>query len=146
MKERLPGARLADAQRVLAEEYGFASWGALQAEVTRRASGPLGQRIRGRRSLAALFRSEQHPSRGGRQVTAAALRRGRRLWRPLADELDGSSPVPSMRAGLIVQVGFLIAALIGVGVVCVALHEAAVPYRSDHGRGPSRLELIHKAI
>src|SRR6185369_2789587 len=33
MKAKVPGARLADAQLILAREYGFSNWAALQAEV-----------------------------------------------------------------------------------------------------------------
>lgn len=56
MKAKGPGARLADAQLVLAREYGFSNWAALQAEVARRGAGPLGQRAHVRRVHVASFR------------------------------------------------------------------------------------------
>ena len=56
MKAKVLSARLADAQLVLAREYGFPNWAALQAEVARRGAGPLGQRAHVRRVHLASFR------------------------------------------------------------------------------------------
>ncbi|HKX64665.1 MAG TPA: hypothetical protein VJM78_05090 [Rhizomicrobium sp.] len=56
MKAKGPSARLADAQLILAREYGFPNWAALQAEVARRGAGPLGQRAHVRRVHLASFR------------------------------------------------------------------------------------------
>ncbi len=50
-----PGARLAEAQSVLAREYGFANWAQLKAEVERRAAGPRGAWTRVRRAHVAVL-------------------------------------------------------------------------------------------
>jgi hypothetical protein len=44
-----PEARLADAQRALAHEYGFSTWGALRAEVFQRIGTQHGHHLRTRR-------------------------------------------------------------------------------------------------
>src|SRR5256885_1419821 len=59
MKAKMPSARLADAQLILAREYGFSNWAALQAEVARRGAGPLGQRANVRRAHVAPLYPER---------------------------------------------------------------------------------------
>ena len=57
-----PDACLADAQRVLAQEYGFSSWGRLQAEVSLRATAKREWRFRFRRRrgpIALRYRERQ---------------------------------------------------------------------------------------
>lgn len=63
MRATQPDARLADAQRMLAQEYGFSTWGKLRAEVFRRAGAPRGHHLRARRRrtpLAIRYRERDH--------------------------------------------------------------------------------------
>jgi len=126
LKTEQPEVRLADAQRCLAQEYGFARWTELQAEVARRSTAPHARRIHLRRAIAAFLSSKaQHAS---------------------LTESEDASPLMFLRAGLVVQVGFVIVVLLGIGVVCVAMHRAGVPLRSDQGQGPTTREVLHKVI
>ncbi|HKU65353.1 MAG TPA: hypothetical protein VJQ06_09860 [Rhizomicrobium sp.] len=98
MKAKGPGARLADAQLVLAREYGFPNWAALQAEVARRAQGPLGQRAHVRRVHLAPFRPG--------------------WWRqdePLDDEVD--TVAAFLRAAVILQIGVVLAVVGGLALI-----------------------------
>jgi hypothetical protein len=94
LKGRMPSVRLTDVQLILAREYGFPNWGMLQAEVTRRSG-------EGRRLRRAF-------------TNALALRRT-----PLDSGHDPQVEI-FFRAGLIAQVGFIIVALAGVGLVLVS--------------------------
>jgi hypothetical protein len=100
MKAKVPGARLADAQFALARAYGFASWSALQAEVARRTSGPLGQRARVRRAHVAVLYPERFRQDG-----------------LLDQEADIEAHAAFFRAGVIAQIGFIFAALTGVSLL-----------------------------
>lgn len=51
MRALKPGARLADAQHALAQDYGFATWGSLRAEVMRQTGAPGDRYIRIQRRL-----------------------------------------------------------------------------------------------
>jgi hypothetical protein len=147
MKARAPDARLADAQRNVAEEYGFISWEALQAEVTRRTSGPLGRRIRGRRAIIAFLRTQDQRN-GASQLSSRVdcLRpRCRRPVRRSLEEPQDHSPLAFLRGGMVVQISVLIATLVGIGVVCFLLHEAGVPLRSDQGGNHAQIEHVNKA-
>jgi len=96
LREKAPATRLADAQSLLAQEYGFANWGALLAEVTRRASGPRGQRANVNRAHVAPL----YPERFRRDGL-------------LDQESDIETHLSFFRAGVIAQIGFLFAALMG---------------------------------
>ena len=95
LKGRMPSVRLTDVQLILAREYGFPNWGMLQAEVARR-SGQ-GQRLRN--AVAAVL----------------ALRRLRGEGDP-----DGENPAAFFHTGLAAQMGFIVVALAGVGMVLVS--------------------------
>jgi hypothetical protein len=100
MRMKVPGARLADAQFALARSYGFASWQALQAEVARRTSGPLGQRARVRRAHVAALYPERF-----------------RMDGLLDQEADIETHAAFFRAGVITQIGFILASLTGVSLL-----------------------------
>jgi len=98
MKTKVPGARLADAQLILAREYGFPNWAALLAEVSLRGQGPLGQRAHVRR------------------VHLASFRPG--WWRqdePPEDEMDAFAAF--LRAAVILQIGFVLAVVGGLALI-----------------------------
>src|SRR4051812_2551969 len=65
MRARQPDARLADAQRTLAQEYGYSSWGKLQAEAclraTRAQERPSSLTRRRRVPLVVRYREPQRP-------------------------------------------------------------------------------------
>ncbi|OJT96866.1 MAG: hypothetical protein BGN82_04385 [Alphaproteobacteria bacterium 65-7] len=109
MKARASGARLAEAQAVLAREYGFASWAALLAEVARRGESPRGQYARIRRA------------------PVAPLVPGFLLGLPPDDE--GGLNQAFVRSGVIAQTGFLLAILAGVGLVLWTMHLLGMPFR-----------------
>jgi hypothetical protein len=141
IKAQAPDARLADAQHGIAEEYGFNSWAALQAEVTRRTSSPLGQRIRRRRSLIAFLESQDGR---GAMSPSPAPESFRPRFRPLghsAHEISDHSPFAFLQGGMVVQISVLIATLVGIGVVCFLL-KAGVPLRSGNR---SQIEHVLKA-
>jgi hypothetical protein len=116
MKAKDAGARLADAQRSVAEEYGFSSWAALQAEVARRAGGPLGRRIRLRRSLVAFLQSQDlGPAGSQSSMELISLQpHCRRLRRPLPEPQD-HSPLAFLQRGMVVQISVVVATLVGIG-------------------------------
>ena len=101
LKTRIPSARLADVQFTLAREYGFANWAALQAEVLRRAAAP---RFRFRRILFA----------------------GISPTRFLDSENDSEAQAAFFRAGVVVQIGFILTALVGVSMLFVTQHQLRV--------------------
>lgn len=142
MRLASPECRLADAQRALAQEYGFATWAALQAEVTRRATAPVARQIRTRRRHATL-----HTAKAGNCTAepAAFLARRRRAFVVHLDD-ESIPPQSFLRAGVLTQVCFAVAALVGVGIVCFAVARAAVPYRSDQGSGISPTEVLREVI
>ncbi|HEX3753664.1 MAG TPA: hypothetical protein VHV26_01175 [Rhizomicrobium sp.] len=100
MKANAPSARLADAQHVLAREYGFENWAALQAEVARRTSGPLGQRAHVRRVHVAPLYPERYRQDG-----------------LIDQEADIETTAAFFRTGVAAQIGFLFTALIGVSLL-----------------------------
>ena len=99
LKLRLPSARLAHVQLVMAREYGFASWASLQAEVARRHDSPRGQWGRIRRSPVATMPPAEACADSG------------------ADPLFLHA---SLHAGAAMQIGFVLAALVGVALVLLA--------------------------
>jgi hypothetical protein len=96
MRLRMPSTRLADAQFLLARDYGFESWAALKAEVERRTTGPDATALRGNKARGALFRA-------GRRVCD--------------EESDPQSPAPFFRTGMAATVGFALVAIIGSALV-----------------------------
>lgn len=119
MRARMPVARLADAQQLLARDYGFESWGALKAEVERRNADPAAAALRGNKARGALFRAGRH----------------------MADEDgDPQSPAPFFRTGLAVTVGFVLLAIIGVALVFATTAEGPARFhalvRFFAGRAP----------
>jgi hypothetical protein len=102
LKARVPGARLADVQFTLAREYGVENWGALLAEVARRSSGPRGARARVKRAHVAALYPERFRQDG-----------------LLDQEEDIETHAAFFRAGVIVQIGFVLAALVGVSLLFI---------------------------
>ena len=100
MRKRAPTARLTEAQLVLAREYGFATWAALQAEAARRAASPAGSWSRIRRAPLGVVP----------------------FWRMPEAERD-EAPQVFFRIGMVMQVGVLLILLAGAGLVTIALHQ-----------------------
>jgi len=100
MRQRAPSARLGEAQLILAREYGFSSWAALQAEAARRAASPAGAIRRIRRAPTALIP----------------------FWRTTDVEVD-STPHVFFRIGMVMQVTGLLVLLGVVGLVSLAIHQ-----------------------
>jgi hypothetical protein len=98
--------QLAQAQTILAEEYGFASWKALLAEVVRRADSLSGLHARARRRPVAVLNPERY-----RLISTDS-------------SLDAENNANFVRAGIIAQVGFISVALAGMAVVFVALGQS----------------------
>lgn len=105
IRARAPGAKLGEAQLVLAREYGFASWTALQAEVARRAASPAGAIRRIRRAPMAVFP----------------------FWRTALEREE--APERFFRIGMAVQVGLLVTVLAALGLVELAIH-LGLPFNS----------------
>jgi hypothetical protein len=143
-KAERPGTRLTDAQRSLAQEYGYPSWAALQAEVERRANGPLGRRVHLRKSFAAFQLRENRATadQGSRTPHAAGTARPALL----PPELDDHCPQAFLRVGVIAQVGFFIVALLGVGMLCFALHRAGMLLQPGPHPRPIRIVLTETRI
>jgi hypothetical protein len=99
MRLRTPGVRLGEAQLILAREYGFIDWAALQAEVARRAASPAGAWPRIRRAPSGVIP----------------------FWRMPETERDETVP-GFLRAGAVMPLGVLLA-LVGLGVVLFAIHQ-----------------------
>ena len=111
LKERMPSVRLTDVQLILAREYGFANWSLLQAEVARRSAE--GRRLR--HNAAATHALRSAPA-----------------------DTDPDSEPEFFRTGLMVQIGFIVVALIGVAMVIAA--GKMLP--TTHGLA-TRLALLH---
>jgi hypothetical protein len=93
LKTRAPTARLAEAQLLLAREYGFAGWGHLMAEAMKGGEGP--------------------------RSRSAALCRWR--LRPLSDpDAEQENHLALFHIGVVAHLGFFLAALAGVGLVVIA--------------------------
>jgi hypothetical protein len=99
LRQRAPGARLGEAQLVLAREYGFPDWATLQAEAARRAASPAGAWSRICRAPAALLPFWRGPGADGEETQQEFL-----------------------RAGVVMPVGVLLA-LVGLGLVLLAVHQ-----------------------
>lgn len=102
MRARAPATRLAEAQSVIAREYGFASWAALQAEVTQRVQSPRGQWRKVQRAHVAAFYPERFRQDG-----------------LLDDEADIQTQQRFFLVGSAAQIGFLFAALAGLALLFV---------------------------
>ena len=96
---RASGARLGEAQLILAREYGFPDWAALQAEVVRRAASPAGAWGRMRRAPAGMVP----------------------FWQMTETERDETGP-GFLRASAVMPLGVLLA-LVGLGLVLFAIHQ-----------------------
>ncbi len=102
MRAKVPATRLAEAQYVIAREYGFASWAALQAEVASRVQSPRGQWRQVRRAhVAALY-----PERFRQDAL-------------LEDEADIQTTQRFFLVGSAAQIGFFLAAAAGMGLLFV---------------------------
>lgn len=99
MRLRAPGARLGEAQLILAREYGFPDWAALQTEVARRAASPAGAIRHIRRAPASVLP----------------------FWRIGGAEPD-EYPHGFMRGSVVMSAGVLLA-LLGLGMVLMAMHQ-----------------------
>ena len=102
MRARAPATRLAEAQIVIAREYGFASWAALQAEVASRAQSPHGQWRKVRRAHVAPLYPERFRQDG-----------------LLDDEANIQTNLRVFMAGAVAQIGFLFAALVGLALLFI---------------------------
>ena len=94
LKQSDPAAGLAEAQALVAKEYGFNSWTALQA-------------VRARPARA--WRNPNAPLRRGESLAPERFR----LDGLLDQDSDIKATAGFLRTGLIVQAGFLLAALAG---------------------------------
>ena len=97
MRARLPSARLADAQFLLAREYGFANWTALKSEVDKRADSTGAAEIRNVRARGALHRAQMRSAND--------------------EENDPQSPTPFLRIAITGIVGVGLVALLGMATV-----------------------------
>jgi hypothetical protein len=97
MRIGAPSARLADAQFLLAREYGFASWAALKAEVERLAGSAVATELRQGRARGALHRAETQGSIG--------------------QEAEPHPPGHFLRLALTAIVIFAIVALLGLALI-----------------------------
>ena len=102
MRAKMPTARLADAQGLIAREYGFASWAALQAEVAQRTQGPRGQWRKVQRAHVAPLYPERFRQDG-----------------LLDDEANIQTNLRFFLAGAVAQIGFLFAALVGLALLFI---------------------------
>src|SRR5579872_1452983 len=100
MRAKIPTARLADAQGVIAREYGFASWAALQAEVAQRTQGPRGQWRKVQQAHVAPLYPERFRQDG-----------------LLDDEANIRTNLRFFLVGAAAQIGFLLAALVGLALL-----------------------------
>ena len=127
MRVKTPTARLSDAQLMLANEYGFANWGALQAEVTRRTSGPRGQRA----SL--------------RQADPTSLYSERFAAAPDHDAAI-STPLDFFRVGVVAQVGVVFVALTGMALVFIAIGPPRGVVATALRMGRPLVDLVHAIL
>ena len=102
MRAKMPTARLADAQGVIAREYGFTSWAALQAEVASRVQSPRGQWRKVQRAHVAPL----YPERFRQDAL-------------LENETDIQTNLRFFLAGAVAQIGFLFAALVGLALLFI---------------------------
>ena len=102
MRAKMPTARLADAQGVIAREYGFASWAALQAEVASRVQSPNGQW----RKVQSAHVAPLYPERFRQDGL-------------LDDEANIQTNLRFFLAGAAAQIGFLFAALVGLALLFI---------------------------
>jgi hypothetical protein len=102
MRAKMPTARLADAQGVIAREYGFASWAALQAEVASRVQSPHGQWRKVKQAHVAALYPERFRQDG-----------------LLDDEANIQTNLRFFMAGAAAQIGFLFAALVGLALLFI---------------------------
>lgn len=109
MRSGGPVARLADAQYLLARDYGFETWAALKAEVKRRNAAPETAALREGKARGALFRA------------------GRRHRE---EESDPQSPAPFFRTGMAVTVGFLLMAIVGIALVFITTMEGPARFQA----------------
>ena len=100
MRFSAPGARLGEAQLILAREYGFPDWAALQAETARRVASPAGAWARIRRAPIGLAP----------------------FWRTAEAEVDGV-PQTFFRIGMVMQVTGLLLLLGVLGLVTLAVRQ-----------------------
>jgi hypothetical protein len=102
MRAKAPATRLAEAQSLIAREYGFASWAALQAEVAQRTQGPRGQW----RKVSQAHVAPLYPERFRQDGL-------------LDDEADIQTNLRFFLAGAAAQIGFLFAALVGLALLFI---------------------------
>jgi hypothetical protein len=95
--------RLAEAQSLIAREYGFASWAALQAEVARRMQSPMGQWRMVRRAHLAPHDPTGAPADDGQDAELAFT-----------------------AAGGAAQIGGVLAILVGMGLVIWTLYRGGL--------------------
>src|SRR5258708_275414 len=126
MRVKTPTARLSDAQLMLANEYGFANWGALQADVTRRASGPRGQR-------ASLRQADLTPY-------------SERFADAPDQDAANSTPLDFFRVGVAAQVGVVFVALTGMALVFVAIGPPHGVVATALRMGRPLVDLIHAVL
>jgi hypothetical protein len=111
MRAKAPATRLAEAQGLIAREYGFASWAALQAEVASRVQSPNGQWRKVRRAHVAPLYPERFRQDG-----------------LLDDETNIQTNQRFFLIGAAAQIGFLVAALVGLATLVLS----AAPTHSIH--------------
>jgi hypothetical protein len=102
LRTKSPSARLADAQAVIAHEYGFPNWAALQGEVARRAASPLGQRAK----VLAVHVAPLYPE----HFRQDAL---------LESEAEEQTNLRFFMVGAAAQVGFVLVAMVGIALLFV---------------------------
>ena len=102
MRAKAPATRLAEAQGLIAREYGFASWAALQAEVASRVQSPRGQWRKVERAHVAPLYPERFRQDG-----------------LLDDEANIQTNLRFFLAGAVAQIGFLFAALVGMALLFI---------------------------
>ena len=102
MRAKMPTARLAEAQGVIAREYGFASWAELQAEVASRVQSPRGQWRKVNQAHVAPLYPERFRQDG-----------------LLDDEANIQTNLRFFMAGAAAQIGFLFAALVGLALLFI---------------------------
>jgi hypothetical protein len=102
MRAKVPSARLAEAQSVIAREYGFANWAALQAEVESRVQSPRGQW----RKVSQAHVAPLYPERFRQDGL-------------LDDEVNIQTNQRFFLVGAAAQIGFLVAALVGVALLFI---------------------------
>ena len=112
LRAKAPATRLAEAQSLIAREYGFASWAALQAEVAARVQSPLGQR----RKVRAAHVAALYPERFRQDAL-------------LDDEADIQTTQRFFLVGSAAQIGFLFAAMAGMALLFVTPGQMHLAHR-----------------